>query len=191
MKEWIKNRLDYYKILLNTDSLYSKIQDMGEMISFFRSFHSKMLFFGNGASNTIATHAALDFTNQLDIPCLAFNDSSVITAYANVFGYENSMKRFVHLYGRYEDCYVFISSSGESENIINAAEYVKSNGSRIITFTGFDKNNSLQKIGNLNFWVDSKEYNVVENIHMIWLSTVCDMQAKKEQKHIGVHGRNI
>ena len=190
MKKWINNRIQNYKELLNQDSLWLKMEEFGEIISHYRENGNKMLFAGNGASNTIATHASLDFTNQLAIPCLSFNDSSVITAYSNDFGYENSVERFIRLYGE-DDCYVFVSSSGESENLIKAAKYAESKGYKIITFTGFNKSNRLKQLGNLNFWVDSTNYNVVENIHMVWLSVVCDLQAHKEKEYIGVHGRNL
>ena len=188
MKKWIDGRTEKYRELINCDSLHSNIEEFGEMISKYREYEKKMLFSGNGASNTIATHASLDFTNQLAIPCLSLNDASVITAYSNDFGYENSVKRFVQLYGE-DDCYVFISSSGESENIVRAAEYVKSKNYKVVTFTGFNENNRVKELGDVNFWVDSTDYNIVENIHMIWLSLVCDMQAHKEKEYIGVHGR--
>ena len=190
MEKWINDRMKQYKELLNYDSLYKKMEEFGEIILQYREYNKKMLFAGNGASNTIATHASLDFTNQLAIPCLSFNDASVVTAYSNDFGYENSVERFMRLYGG-DDCYVFVSSSGESENLVRAASYVKSEGYKVVTFTGFNENNRLKQLGDLNFWVDSTDYNVVENIHMVWLSSVCDMQAYKEKEHIGVHGRNV
>ena len=190
MKEWINKRTCKYKKLLECDSLSENVEMFGEIISKYRSNGKKMLFAGNGASNTIATHSSLDITSQLAIPCLCFNDASVITAYSNDFGYENSVERFVRLYGE-DDCYVFISSSGESENIVRAAEYVKSKNYKVITFTGFDNNNRVKQLGDVNFWVNSTDYNIVENIHMIWLSMVCDMQSHKEKEYIGVHGRNL
>ena len=47
--------------------------------------------------------------------------------------------------------------------------------SNIITFSGIKKNNPLSKLGNINFWVDSKAYNFIENIHQIWLLTIVDL----------------
>jgi D-sedoheptulose 7-phosphate isomerase len=190
MEKWINDRIQNYKELLNQDSLWEKMEDFGNIILRYREYDKKMIFAGNGASNTIATHASLDFTNQLAIPCFSFNDASVVTAYSNDFGYDNSAERFVRLYGD-DDCYVFISSSGESENLVRAARYANTEGYKVVTFTGFNENNRLKQLGHLNFWVDSADYNVVENIHMVWLSTICDMQAHKEKEHIGVHGRKL
>ena len=40
---------------------------------------------------------------------------------------------------------------------------------------GFNQNNPLKKIGNINFWVDSRAYNIIENTHLIWLLAVNDL----------------
>jgi hypothetical protein len=41
--------------------------------------------------------------------------------------------------------------------------------------TGNKKNNPLSKLGNINLWVDSNIYNHIENIHQIWLLSICDL----------------
>ena len=68
-----------------------------------------------------------------------------------------------------------VSVSGESPNIIEAAKYAKSRKVKVVTFTGKSANNSLKSLGDHNFWVDSDAYNIVEGIHMIWITTVVDM----------------
>ena len=45
----------------------------------------------------------------------------------------------------------------------------------VITLSGFEQDNPLMQLGELNFWVDSKAYNVIENIHQIWLLMICDL----------------
>ena len=45
----------------------------------------------------------------------------------------------------------------------------------IITLTGFNKNNSLRKKGDINLWVNSDVYNIVENIHQFYLLLLVDM----------------
>ena len=73
------------------------------------------------------------------------------------------------------DVAILISSSGKSANIINAAIQAKNMRITVITLTGFEKGNPLSKLGELNFWVNSKAYNIIENIHQIWLLMVCDL----------------
>ena len=45
---------------------------------------------------------------------------------------------------------------------------------KVATFSGFDSNNKLRQLGDLNFWLDSKAYNIVEMTHQIWLLGVVD-----------------
>ena len=80
------------------------------------------------------------------------------------------------------DVLILISSSGKSPNMINACQAAKRNQMlKIITFSGHDKNNPLSKLGDLNFWVDSKAYNFVENIHQVWLLTIVDLIIGKRE----------
>jgi D-sedoheptulose 7-phosphate isomerase len=52
---------------------------------------------------------------------------------------------------------------------------------KIITFSGFDENNPMKRCGDLNFWADSKAYNLVESIHQFWLSSVVDLNIGKSE----------
>jgi len=49
----------------------------------------------------------------------------------------------------------------------------------VTTLTGFEKNNPLSKLGNINFWVNSKRYNIVEMVHHTWLVALADSLIKK------------
>ena len=49
---------------------------------------------------------------------------------------------------------------------------------RIISFTGFDKNNYLNKNSDINFWINSKKYNVIENSHQFYLLMIVDLIKK-------------
>ena len=75
---------------------------------------------------------------------------------------------------------ICISSSGESKNIINGANFAKKIGCKVITLTGFDKKNKVKKIGHINFWLNSKNYNLVEMTHHIWLLSIVDFLANKK-----------
>ena len=44
----------------------------------------------------------------------------------------------------------------------------------LCTLTGMSKSNPLKKLGNINLWVNSKAYNIIENIHQIWLLSIVD-----------------
>ena len=113
--------------------------------------------------------------------CISLSDTSLITCLANDYGYENLNQKFIEYYGNSGDILIAISSSGESKNIINACKKAKKlKFSNIITLTGFKKKNNLSKMGNINFWVNSKNYNLVENTHQIYLLSMIDLLAKKK-----------
>jgi D-sedoheptulose 7-phosphate isomerase len=135
----------------------------------------KLMFAGNGASASIANHASLDFTKQAKIKSVNFNESALITAFANDHGYENWIQKAVEYYGENKDTLILISSSGQSPNVVNAAKYAIHNSINVITFTGFDHNNPLLMSGDINFWLDSRAYNIIEGIHQIWLMSICDL----------------
>ena len=78
---------------------------------------------------------------------------------------------------------ICISSSGESKNIINGAKFAKKMGCEIITLTGFDKKNKVRKIGHINLWLNSKNYNLIEMTHHIWLLSIVDFIAKAKFKN--------
>ena len=77
---------------------------------------------------------------------------------------------------------ILISSSGMSKNIIKAAKFAKKKEMKIITFSGFKSNNSLRKLGDINFWVNSNSYNIVEMTHHIILVSVIDFLKKWQKK---------
>ena len=72
------------------------------------------------------------------------------------------------------DLAILISSSGKSQNIINGAKKAKNMGLSVITVSGFSLDNPLRKLGDLNLWVDSTEYNIVEMTHHVWLVAIID-----------------
>ena len=78
------------------------------------------------------------------------------------------------------DIVILVSSSGKSKNIINAAKFTKKNRNILITLTGLDEKNPLKKLGDINFFVKSKNYNVVESIHLIILLSIVEKLIKKK-----------
>ena len=78
-----------------------------------------MIFIGNGASASLASHAATDFTKQAKIESIAFNDHNLITALANDYGYDNWVSKAIQYYVKPQDRVIFISVSGNSPNLVN------------------------------------------------------------------------
>ena len=134
----------------------------------------KIIFVGNGGSASIAGHLTVDFTNAVGIRSINFNDPGIITCFSNDYGYENWVGKALDCYANSGDILVLISSSGRSKNMLVGANKAKSLGLDIITLTGFSFDNPLRKLGNINFWVDSDKYNIVEMTHHVWLLAIVD-----------------
>ena len=138
----------------------------------------KIIIVGNGGSAAMASHVAVDLTKAAGIRAVTFNESGLITCFANDYGYEKWVEKGIDFYADQNDVIFLISSSGKSMNIINAGLRAKERFLKIVTLSGFDKKNPLKSIGDINLWVDSQNYNVVEMVHHIWLLAVVDRIAK-------------
>ena len=81
-----------------------------------------------------------------NIKVFNFSDSNLLTCFANDFGYENLFSKIIEYYGNKGDMLILVSSSGQSKNHLKAAAKGKSKKfSKIVTLTGFKKNNLLSK----------------------------------------------
>ena len=140
---------------------------------------SKVYIVGNGGSASIASHVSVDFAKVARVPSSTFNNSNLITCFANDYGYENWVVEAIKAYTNINDLIILISSSGTSKNIVNAAQYCKDNNIDLITLSGFTKGNSLSTLGNVNFHIESTEYNYIEMSHHIILLALVDIFVKK------------
>lgn len=136
--------------------------------------NGKVIIIGNGGSAAMASHVSVDLTKNAGIRSITFNEADLITCFANDFGYERWIEKAMVYYADEKDLLIAISSSGKSLNIINGAKKAKETGIPVISFSGFDKNNPLSKLGDVNYWVESKGYNIVEMTHHIWLVAIVD-----------------
>ena len=166
-------------LVLNVD--YKKLRLAAKKIHSSNKKGGKVIIVGNGGSAGIANHATMDFTKVAGYRAVNFNESSTITCLANDYGYENWVKMAIKFYADKNDVVILISSSGKSKNIINAAKMTKKMGINLITFSG-SKNNQLKKLGDLNFWTNSKHYNNIENSHQLWLLSIIDYLIYKKFK---------
>jgi len=125
----------------------------------------KLFFIGNGASASIASHMATDFWKNADIKAFSFNDSSLLTCISNDFGYRHVFEKPIEMFSEPQDILIAISSSGQSENILCAAAAAKEKGLKVITLSGFNQDNPLRRLGDINFYVPISEYGFVETMH--------------------------
>lgn len=135
---------------------------------------NKIILAGNGASASISSHVSIDFTKAARIRAINFNEANLLTCFSNDFGYENWIKKALDYYAFKDDIMILVSSSGRSKNIINAAKFAKKRRIKLITLSGLNSKNPLKKIGDINFFVNSKNYNVVETTHLTILLAIVE-----------------
>lgn len=145
------------------------------VLSELRESGGKIMFVGNGGSASIASHMVVDFSKNAGLPALSFNDGVVMSALSNDEGYEDVFARQVGFYARPDDVLIAISSSGNSQNIVNAVETARENGCHVITMSGFAADNALRQLGDFNLYVPSGEYGFVEIAHLSLCHALVDL----------------
>ena len=174
-KDYLIKYLNTYNSLIKDSSTLDDLIKIKSMFQKTSNQGGKIILAGNGGSAAMASHVAVDITKNAGIRAVTFNEYDLITTLANDYGYENWMSKAIELYYNTKDIIVLISASGQSLNVLNAAIKSKEFGLPVITFSGFNSNNPLRKLGEINLWVDSNIYNIVEMTHHIWLLAIVDM----------------
>lgn len=177
---------NYFKNYLNKinktiiDHEINKFLKIVEILKKIKKNKKKVIIVGNGGSAAISSHVSVDLTKMCNIRAVNFNEADLITCFSNDYGYENWVKEALSSFADKGDLLICVSSSGESMNIVNGANFAKKFGCKVVTLTGFEKKNKVRKIGHINLWVDSKNYNIIEMTHHIWLLALTDYIANSK-----------
>ena len=174
--KFLKEYFASLKELLNNENYLEDLVRVKEILKKTHSQGKKTMIFGNGGSAAIASHFSVDLTKNARVRCTNYNESDLLTCFSNDYGYERWVEKAIEFYGDQGDSLILISAGGNSPNMTNGAKLARQKKIKtIITFTGNDKNNKLTKLGDINFWVDSKAYNHIENVHQILLLSLVDL----------------
>ena len=174
IKPFVTDYLERLKLILdNIDS--DVVSDIINTLEQTIKNKSRIYIIGNGGSSATASHmvndlgAGLRRRDIINFDVVSLGDNSpVVTAIANDIGYENifymQMKGLINS----SDIVIAISCSGDSPNIVKAADYAQDLGCKIIGITGFN-GGYLKSMSDISFHVDvsKNEYGLVEDTHMI------------------------
>ena len=144
-QNFLQNYLKSYNSLINDSAVIDELIKIRTLFQNASKEGKKVILAGNGGSAAMASHVSVDITKNAGIRAMTFNEYDLITTLANDYGYENWISKGIELY--YDP----------------------------ITFSGFNKDNPLKKVGDINLWVDAQIYNIVEMTHHIWLLAIVDM----------------
>ena len=130
--------------------------------------------FGNGGSSATASHFQNDFNKgvsehtekKFNFLCLNDNVATVM-AVANDIGFEEVFRFQLRGHIKPGDVVLAISGSGNSKNVINAVEYAKEQGCRVIGLTGFG-GGKLRQLADVSLHAPINSMQITEDIHMIF-----------------------
>lgn len=146
MIELIRQELEESKQVLDTfladENNLKCIEEAANIIIDSFENGGKVLACGNGGSSCDAMHFCEELTGRFredrdPFPAIAMSaDAAHLTCTANDFGFNRVFSRYLRALGNKGDVLLAISTSGESENVLLAAEYAKQKGIKIIGLTG-------------------------------------------------------
>jgi len=139
----------------------------------------KILLFGNGGSAADCQHIAAEFVNrfQIERPPLAAIaltcDTSIITSIGNDYSYDDIFLKQVQALGKEGDIAVGISTSGNSPNVIKAAQAALDMGLTLVGFSG--AGGQLKDLSQMAFCVDAPATARIQEVHILLAHILCDL----------------
>lgn len=173
----IKNLLDHIIITDGKSEQYEYNDAINKAVEILKKCKLQrgcLYICGNGGSAGIAQHMTADFLKNGGIRTYNMYGQSTITCISNDLTYEYVFCKQLEMLAEGGDILIAISSSGESENIIRAIREMQRVKGTVITFTGFQEENPIRKMGDINIYVPAKQYGMVESVHNLILQQMVD-----------------
>lgn len=150
------------------------LEGMWEGVELAHTRGNHTMFIGNGGSAGICSHSAIDYCKNGGVRSVAFNDGAALTCLGNDYGFDQIFSRQIEFHGREGDVLIAISSSGRSDDILKGCEVARNMGCTIFTLSGFDADNPLRGLGDVNMYLDSHDYGFVELGHQTLIHAALD-----------------
>ncbi len=172
----IKHLKDYTSTACDTlkNSPFDQLDRAAEVLLRARREGKWVFTAGNGGSAATASHFANDFVKGLSIEgkkrfkCMALCDGvPILTCLANDFDYSLCYVEQLKNYGSAGDVLVAYSGSGNSPNVVNAAEFAHKLGMTVISFTGRD-GGKLYTLSDVGCIAPTDGMEEIEDVHMLW-----------------------
>ena len=184
IKDRIKASMSVKQLIFEDQSLIAQVDDLIILLRDALKLGSQVLICGNGGSAADALHLAAEFSGRfyLDrqaLPVEALNvNEAALTAIANDFGYDKLFARLVQAKGRRNDVLWLLTTSGASQNIIQAAIEAKNMGLKVVAFTG-QKASELDKIVDVVVKVPSTDTPRIQECQLMLGHIICELIEKE------------
>jgi D-sedoheptulose 7-phosphate isomerase len=176
----IQDSIRAKQLLLSDTELLGRILDAAKLIIEAYQNGKKTLLAGNGGSAGDAQHIAGEFVNKFNfdrpgLPSLAITtDSSVLTAVANDYSFQQIFARQIQALGHPGDVFIALSTSGTSGNIIAALQMAKECGLKTIGLTGAT-GKEMEKWCDICLTVPASETPRVQEAHILLGHILCHL----------------
>jgi D-sedoheptulose 7-phosphate isomerase len=182
MKEQIVQRLRELAATATTtaDRLGPDIERAATMMRDVVRDGGTLFFVGNGGSAADAQHLATEYVvrymkNRRALPAIALTtDTSLLTAMGNDFGFDEIFSRQVEALVQARDLVVIHSTSGNSPNVVKAAEMAKQKGAAVVAFTSRD-GGALKKVADHSVIVPTERTDRAQEIHLCIEHAICEL----------------
>lgn len=144
----------------------------------------KVILFGNGGSAADAQHLAAELVGRFNrerqaLPAIALTtNTSILTAVANDYAYDQVFKRQVEALASPEDVVIGISTSGRSPNVLEGLREAKAKGAKAIGLTGGD-GGKMAEVADLVLTVPSRNFARIQEAHITIGHIVCELVEKE------------
>ena len=189
IKEHIQASINVKQEILQNLTLISKIEQAALIITDAYLKGKKTLLAGNGGSAADAQHIAGEFVSRFyfdrpGIPSIALTtDTSILTAIGNDYGYDKIFERQVQAQGIAGDVFIGISTSGNSENIINALKICNEKEIFSIGMTGAT-GGKMEELCNICIKVPSANTPRIQEAHILIGHIICSIVEEKLFGHL-------
>ncbi|UBF26527.1 glycosyltransferase [Kovacikia minuta CCNUW1] len=161
--------------------LQESILEVADVLSDCFNQGNKVLICGNGGSAADAQHFAAEFVGRFKcaerpgFPAIALTaDTAVLTAWSNDVGFENVFARQVETFGKPGDVLLGISTSGRSENVIQAFKVARSQGLRCVALLGGD-GGEVRSLADDCILVPSSEPPHIQEVQIVVIHLLCEV----------------
>jgi D-sedoheptulose 7-phosphate isomerase len=186
MKEQIVQRLRDLAATATTaaDKLGADAERAGVLMRDVLKSGGTLFFCGNGGSAADAQHMATEYVvrymkNRQALPAIAITtDTSLITATANDFSFDEIFSRQVEALVTSRDCLVIHSTSGNSPNVVKAAEVARKKGAVVVAFSSRD-GGALKHVANHSVIVPTDRTDRAQEIHLCLEHAICESIEKE------------
>ena len=172
--------LESSNLIKESTTLIPEIEKALEIIINCIKHGHKIIVFGNGGSAADAQHIAAEFVGKFQkdrssFPAIALTtDSSILTSIGNDFSFESIFSRQCEGLASKDDVVIGISTSGNSQNVVNGLITSKKNGCKTIGFLG-SNGGKIKDIVDVAVTVNSKSTPRIQEVHRTIFHIICDL----------------